>query len=81
MALPAEKVGVGFRMTVEAIGAVRRDFNNLAQFSQKRKIAVYGSQADIRKFLAYMQIDGIGSRMVVSGQQKPLDRFPLTAVF
>ena len=79
--LSAYKMRMGLHMGVEAICSVRGDFDDLAQIGQQRKIAVDGSQTDIRKFLFYMQINGICRGVVIPGQQKTLNGFSLTAIF
>ena len=81
MALPAEEMGMRLHIAVKPVRPVGGNLNDFSQFCQKRQIAVNGSQTDIRKFLPHMQIDGIGSRVIIPGHQKTLDRFPLPAVF
>ena len=81
MAFPAYKMRVGRHMSVEAVGSVGGNLDNLAQVRQQRKVAVDGAEADIRKFFFYMQIDGICGGVVVPGQEKAHNGFSLTAVF
>ena len=81
MAFPAYKMRVGRHMSVEAVGSVGGNLDNLAQVGQQRQVAVDGAEADIRKFFFYMQIDGISGGVVVSGQEKAHNGFPLAAVF
>ena len=81
MALSAEKMGMGFHVAVETVRSVGGDFHNFSKLSQEGKIAVHGSQADIRKFLPHMQINRIRGGVVVPGEQEPFDGLPLTAVF
>ena len=81
MAFPAYKMRVGRHMSVEAVGSVGGNLDNLAQVRQQRQVAVDGAEADIRKFFFYMQIDGISGGVVVPGQEKAHNGFSLTAVF
>ena len=81
MAFPAYKMRVGRHMSVEAVGSVGGNLDNLAQVGQQRQVAVDGAEADIRKFFFYMQIDGISGGVVVPGQEKAHNGFPLAAVF
>lgn len=81
MAFPAYKMRVGRHMSVEAVGSVGGNLDNLPQIRQQRQVAVDSAEADIRKFLLYVQIDGICGGVVIPGQQKALDRLPLAAVF
>ena len=81
VALSTYKMGVGLHMSVEAVGSVGGNLDNLAQVGQQRQVAVDGAEADIRKFFFYMQIDGISGGVVVPGQEKAHNGFPLAAVF
>ena len=81
VALSTYKMGVGLHMSVEAVGSVGGNLDNLAQVGQQRQVAVDGAEADIRKFFFYMQIDGICGGVVVPGQEKAHNGFSLTAVF
>ena len=81
VAFPAYKMRVGRHMSVEAVGSVGGNLDNFPQIRQQRQVAVDSAEADIRKFLLYVQIDGICGWVVIPGQQKTLDRLPLAAVF
>ena len=77
----ADKMGMGFDMTIEPVCPVGRNFENLAELRQERKVAVDGAEADIRKFFFDMQIDGICGGVIVAGQQEAFDGLSLAAVF
>ena len=79
--LSTYEMRVGLHMPVEAVGSVGGNLDNLPQIRQQRQVAVDGAEADIRKFLFYMQIDGICGGVVIPGQQKALDGLPLAALF
>ncbi len=81
-AVLADKMVV--RRTV-AVKPVRPDTcRNLLDFSkacQKGQIAVDGAKADVGVFHFHVFVNGFGGRMVISPDQKILDRLPLPAVF
>ena len=80
MAFPAYKMRVGRHMSVEAVGSVGGNLDNLSQIRQQRQVAVDSAEADIRKFLADIQINGLGGRVIIPGYKKILDRLPLFTV-
>jgi len=80
--LGTDKVMMPGGVAVETVSpSVCGDLHNLAQIREKSQVPVNGSQADVRKFLPDIHIDGIGGRMVRPGGQKGLDTFSLLASF
>ena len=78
------ETAAGSSVDTAAYGACNGRCRNPECFTDVGKqiqVAVDGSEADIRKFLLYVQIDGICGGVVIPGQQKTLDRLPLAAVF
>ena len=69
-------------VAVETVrSSVCGDLHDLAQIREKSQVPVNGSQADVRKFLPDIHIDGIGCGMVRPGGQESLDTFSLLASF
>lgn len=69
-------------VAVETVSSsVSGDFHDLAQIGEKSQVPVNCSQADVRKFLPDIHIDGIGGGMVRPGGEESLDTFSLFASF
>ena len=68
--------------SVEAVAAVwRGDLHCLPHICQQIQVAIYGSKTDAWKFFSYMEIYGIGSRVIHSAHQILFNRSALTTVF
>src|SRR5699024_7740323 len=64
-AVPAYEMIVGSGVAVKTVGAAAGgDLLDFAQFRQQGEIAVYSSQADVRKLFADIQIDRVGGGVV-----------------
>ena len=82
MAFGTDKMMMPGGIAVETVSSsVSGDFHDLAQIGEKCQVPVNGSQADVRKFLPDIHIDGIGGGMVRSGGEESLDTFSLFASF
>ena len=79
--MTADEMIVRGRIPVETIRSnPRGKLLDLADFRKQVQVAVDGSKADIRKFLADIQINGLGGRVIIPGYKKILDRLPLFTV-
>lgn len=82
MAFGTDKMMMPGGVAVETVSSsVSGDFHDLAQIGEKSQVPVNGSQADVRKFLPDIHIDGIGGGMVRPGGEESLDTFSLFASF
>lgn len=82
VAFGTDKMMMPGGVAVETVSSsVSGDFHDLAQIGEKSQVPVNGSQADVRKFLPDIHIDGIGGGMVRPGGEESLDTFSLFASF
>lgn len=82
MTMSADKVAVGFCITVKTVRAVAcGNLCNFTEFYQKWKIPVYGTKADIWKFGFDSCIHSVCGRVLLTALYKCSDTFPLPAVF
>lgn len=75
-----DEMAVRLQIRVKTIRPVCREFADLSQFYQQRKIPVHRTKADIGVFPADIHIDPVCRRMIFSSAQIILNAFPLSAV-
>ena len=77
----AEKMIVRHDITIKSVTAVWcGNLDRFANISQQIQIPVYGTQADVGEFFLYMQLDRIGSGVILRHHQIPLDGFTLPTI-